>query len=68
MAFLRIEEAAQSFGVTVHSLRTVAKAGKLPGARKIGGRWFVHRATLERYFESAGPQQSAGAESQQESK
>lgn len=59
MAFLRIEEAAQSFGISVHSMRSVAKAGKLPGARKIGGRWFVHRDTLQRYFETAVPERNA---------
>ncbi|MBZ5585731.1 MAG: helix-turn-helix domain-containing protein [Acidobacteriia bacterium] len=52
MAFLNIEQAAQQFGTSVHTLRAVAKSGKLPGAKKIGGRWFVHCATLERYFES----------------
>lgn len=61
MAFLNIEQAAQSFGVSVHSLRVVAKAGKLPGARKIGGRWYIHCATLERYFESAVPKSHAEA-------
>jgi excisionase family DNA binding protein len=61
MAFLNIEQAAQSFGVSVQSLRAVAKSGKLPGARKIGGRWYVHSATLEKYFEAALPGGEAGA-------
>lgn len=55
MAFLNIEEAAKQFGASVHTLRAVAKSGKLPGARKIGGRWYVHCPTLERYFESSVP-------------
>jgi excisionase family DNA binding protein len=55
MAFLTIDQAAQQFGASVHTLRSVAKSGNLPGARKIGGRWYVHRATLERYFESTMP-------------
>ena len=55
MAFLNMAAAAKEFGMCVHSLRTAAKTGKLPGARKIGGRWYVHRPTLERYFESSLP-------------
>jgi excisionase family DNA binding protein len=62
MAFLNIEQAAQEFGMSAHTLRLVAKSGKLPGARKIGGRWFVHRATLEKYFESSlSPEQQPPA-------
>lgn len=55
MAFLNMEAASKEFGASVHSLRTAAKAGKLPGARKIGGRWFIHRATLEQYFTQTLP-------------
>jgi hypothetical protein len=55
MAFLNMEAAAKEFGTSVHTIRLAAKGGKLPGARKIGGRWYVHRATLERYFESSLP-------------
>ena len=55
MAFMDMEAASKEFGTSVHSLRVAAKSGKLPGARKIGGRWFVHRPTLERYFESSLP-------------
>jgi len=55
MSFLNIEQAAEQFGLSIHTLRTIAKDGKLPGARKIGGRWFVHRATLERFFETPLP-------------
>jgi len=55
MAFLNMEAAAMEFGTTKHTLRLAAKAGKLPGARKIGGRWFIHRATLERFFETSLP-------------
>ena len=55
MAFLNIESAAKEFGISKHSLRIAAKAGKLPGARKVGGRWFIHRATLERYFTQTLP-------------
>lgn len=57
MAFLSIEKAAESFGLTVHSLRSIAKSGKLPGARKLGGRWFVHTETLEQYFRGAQPEE-----------
>jgi hypothetical protein len=59
MAFLNMEAAAKEFGTSKHSLRLAAKAGKLPGARKIGGRWFIHRATLEKYFVQTLPVDSA---------
>lgn len=55
MAFLNMEAAAKELGISAHSLRLAAKAGKLPGARKVGGRWFVHRATLELYFTQTLP-------------
>jgi excisionase family DNA binding protein len=58
MAFLTIEQAAKEFDSSVHTLRTIARDGRLPGARKIGGRWFVHRATLERFFETSAPNPS----------
>ena len=55
MPFLSIAQAAEQFGLSAESLRMVAKAGKLPGARKIGGRWFVSSDVLKRYFEGAMP-------------
>lgn len=55
MAFLSIKQAAEQFGTSVHTLRAVAKSGRLPGARKIGGQWYVHCRTLEHYFETAAP-------------
>ena len=55
MAFLNMQAASKEFGTSVHTLRIAAKCGQLPGARKIGGRWFVHRATLERYFAQTLP-------------
>lgn len=58
MAFLTIEQTAKEFDSSVHTLRTIAKDGGLPGARKIGGRWFVYRATLERFFETSLPQKN----------
>lgn len=61
MTFLNIERAARQFGTSAHTLRAAAKSGKLPGARKIGGRWFVHLATLERYFASTLPPAEAPA-------
>lgn len=56
MAFLNMEAAAKEFGISKHTLRIAAKGGKLPGARKVGGRWFIHRATLERYFAQTLPE------------
>lgn len=55
MPFLNIGQAAEQFGLSINTLRAIAKDGKLPGARKIGGRWFIHRATLERFFETSLP-------------
>lgn len=53
MPFLSIEQATQQFpGMRVESLRGIAKSGKLPGARKIGGRWFIHTETLLDYFKA----------------
>lgn len=58
MAFLNIEVAEKEFVMSKQWLRLAAKAGKLPGARKIGGRWFIHRETLERYFAQTLPADS----------
>jgi predicted site-specific integrase-resolvase len=55
MAIQNLKTAAKSFGIPAEALRHAAKSGKLPGARKIGGRWFIHSATLERYFASTLP-------------
>jgi len=55
MGFINLETASKEFGTSEHSLRLAAKSGKLPGARKIGGRWFIHRPTLERFFEQTLP-------------
>jgi predicted site-specific integrase-resolvase len=59
MAFLNLEVAARELGISRNSLRLAAKAGKVPGARKVGGRWFIHRATFERYFAQTLPVDSA---------
>ena len=56
MAFLSLKQGAELFGVSVWTLRHAAKTEQLPGARKIGGRWFIHRPTLDRYFESSLPE------------
>ena len=53
--FLSIKDAVKEFGVSAASLRDAAKQGKVPGARRVGGRWYVHRATMVGYFESAVP-------------
>lgn len=57
MAFADINTTAKKLGTSPHALRLAAKSGTLPGARKVGGRWFIHIPTLERYFESALPAQ-----------
>ena len=61
MAFQKLEDAAVQFGASVHSLRLAAKSGKLPGARKIGGRWYIHTATLVKYFENTLPVEQPAA-------
>jgi hypothetical protein len=53
MAFLNADLAAKEFGLSVAAIRSAAKTGRLPGSRKIGGRWFVHTETLVKYFENA---------------
>jgi hypothetical protein len=50
VSFLNLEDAAKEFGLTRESLRDSARTGKLPGAKKVGGRWFIHRDTLIDYF------------------
>jgi len=55
----KLEITAKDLRTSLHSLRLAAKSGKLPGARKIGGRWFVHRATLDAYFAQTLPEHSA---------
>jgi hypothetical protein len=55
MAIQNLKTAAKEFGVGGESLRHAAKIGKLPGARKIGGRWYIHSATFEKYFTSTLP-------------
>jgi predicted site-specific integrase-resolvase len=59
MAFLNLEQGAELFGVSAWTLRNAAKTGRLPGARKVGGRWFIHEETLRRYFTSTLPEAAA---------
>lgn len=59
MAFLSLVQGAELFKVSAWTIRNAAKTGKLPGARKVGGRWFIHAETLEKYFTSSLPEQAA---------
>ena len=62
MPFLTLKQAAEQFGITTHTLRTIAKSGQLPGCRRLGGRYYIAAEVLKRYFETAQPEQStAGA-------
>jgi len=53
--FLSMAQARELIGLSTWAMRNAAKTGRLPGARKIGGRWFIHRPTLENYFASSVP-------------
>jgi excisionase family DNA binding protein len=44
--FLTIDEVAAVLRLHPQRLRAMAKAGRLPGARRIGGQWRISRAEL----------------------
>lgn len=45
---ITIDEAASSLGLHVQSVYRLAQRGKLPGARKFGGRWLINRSVFEK--------------------
>jgi excisionase family DNA binding protein len=53
MAFLNVKQVAEKLGLTEATIREGAKRGRIPGGRRIGGRWLFHEQTLLKYFESA---------------
>jgi len=57
-----LKEISQKFGLTIDSIRSYIKAGKLKG-RKFGVKWYVSARALEEYF--SGPFEGA-AETHQE--
>ncbi len=61
MAFMTVDEFALKFKMKKQTVRACAKSGKIPGARRIGGRWYFHEEAILKYFESAaGPQDEGG--------
>lgn len=44
--FMTIEEAAELLRLNSGSLYKMAQRGEIPGARKIGRAWRIHRPTL----------------------
>jgi excisionase family DNA binding protein len=51
-ATLRVEDAAKILGIGRQTAYQLAREGKLPGARRLGGRIVVSRIVLERFLES----------------
>ena len=41
VGYISLEEAAEKWGVKESNVRTAAKAGRIPGAEIIGGRWHI---------------------------
>jgi excisionase family DNA binding protein len=60
-ATMTIEEAASLLGINRNTAYEKALRGELPGARRLGRRWLVSRAVLERWLlgEQAGKAASA---------
>ena len=51
-ATLRVEDAAIILGIGRQTAYQLAREGKLPGARRLGGRIVVSRVVLERFIET----------------
>ena len=50
--FLSVKELASYLGVNTNTVYGAIKKGKIPGAKKIGGRILIHRLTFESWFTS----------------
>ena len=46
---LTIAEVAELIGKSKYSTRELARLGRLPGARRIGGEWRFRRNLIERF-------------------
>ncbi len=46
-AYVSPEEAATYFGLTPETIRRLCRAGKIPGARRVGGVWRIPRSFLQ---------------------
>lgn len=55
-----IGQAESPLGTRRH--RELARAGKLPGARKVGTQWLVRRREVDAYIENTGTTPTATAE------
>ena len=44
--FLTVEETAELLKVSTRTIYDLARAGELPGAKKLGNQWRVHKPTL----------------------
>lgn len=51
--FLSPAELAREVGISAPRLRGLCLRGKVPGARRLGGRWVIHRPAFVASF--AGP-------------
>ena len=49
---MSISEAAMQVGVSEATLYSLANQGRLPGCRRIGKRFIIHRATFESWVKS----------------
>lgn len=49
---MSIREAASEAGVSEHTLYTLANKGHLPGCRRLGKRFVLHRSTFEEWLKS----------------
>ena len=45
-----VKEVAAAFGKTQKTIRNLARKGKLPGARRVNGRWYFDTERLNNFF------------------
>lgn len=58
---MTISECADALGCSERYLYELAKAGRLPGALRLGTRWLIRRDALERWLDSlAQPEPAPG--------
>ena len=54
LLFWSLDGLSRQIGLKPDTLRKHCCAGRIPGARRIGGTWVIHRATFERSFSDGG--------------
>jgi hypothetical protein len=57
-ALWTVEDLARVLGCTPRAARRLCQRRQVPGARRIGARWFVHPAAFEEGFPAAAPNQA----------